>query len=339
MADAGAYNLGGAYIGAGAGGTADASARADTSVGAETARRAALEAARIGDQRVLRDAMSALIATGDLIPAADYQEADDGEDNVPDEEQHEIDMEDEDSPRMDGCDDEAHQRPENSLIPLGEQVDDSEAIENLDPFRILVEDGSCRFERPDCWHCTPIAKAGRSLVADTERKFRMISAIADWLSKNRKDFLLDPDPWHLGASALKEFKDGWASVRQKDFLVQAGLRPFAGTDLFSRNIRNIDLIFDDGQVPLGFLFEDDARMAWVARVVKGLAQEEGGKMVQVLDRYATVTVSNGRRDDLLTGNPDALDFGDLIARACVMAGKDKPVSWSATIKRFKNQLI
>ena len=337
MPDAGAYNIGGAYIGAWAGGTADVSARADASPAAEADRWVAR--ARIGDQRVLRDAMVALIATGDLIPAADYQEADDGDAPVPDEEQPEIDMEDEDTPRMDGWDNEPYDRPENPLRPSGDQADDSEAIENHEPFRILVEGDSCRFERPDWWNCRPVAKAGRSLVADSERKFRMMSAIADWLSENRKDFLLDPDPWNLGVAALQEFKKGWASVRQEDFLIRVELRPFAGTDLFSRDIRNTDLVFEDGQVPLGFLFEDDVRMAWVAQTVKGLVQEKGANMTQVLENYAGVTVPRGGRDDLLRKNPDALDFGGLIARACAMAGGNQPVSWAATIKRFRSNLL
>lgn len=338
MQDTGAYNIGGAYAGARAGATANASAAADASAGAEVARRAALEAAREGDQRAHREAMGTLMATGDLIPAADYNESGD-EDRAPDEEQSEIAKEDEDAPRADGWDDAPLDRPEHPLRPFGNGADEVEAVENIEPFRILVDGDTCRFERPDWWNCKARTTAGRSFVADSERTFRMMSAIADWLSNNRKEFLLDPDPWNLGVSAMEEFQNGWASVRQKDFLEYAGLRSFAGPSLFSRNIRKTDLVSDGGPVPLEFLFEDEARMAWVAQVVKGLAQSQGGKMQQVLENYADVTVPKGGRDDLLKAEPDTLDFGGLIARACVMAGKDKPVSWSATIKTFKNRML
>jgi hypothetical protein len=339
MPDAGAFNIGGTYAGTWAGGTADASARADVSAAADAQRRAALEAARIGDQRAHQKAMAALLASRDLVPAADYEEGDDAEDHIPEEEQTEIDMSDEDSPRMDGWDDEPYDRPENPVKPSGNQDDDSEAVENLEPFRIIVDGDSCWFERPDWWNCKARTTPGRSFLADSERKFRMMSAIAAWLSNNRKDFLRDPDPWHLGVSALQEFKQGCASVKQRDFLEYAKLSSFAGPDLFSRNIRKTDLVFDDGQVPLGFLFEDDARMAWVARVVKDLPRKKSVNMTQVLANFADVTVPKGEREGLLSRDLAALDFGGLIARACAMAGGNQPVSWSETIKRYKKNLL
>jgi hypothetical protein len=331
MPGAGAFNIGGQ--------NADRRqvAKPDISPGAERARQGALQRAREGDQLDLREAMNTLIAIGDLIPAADYHDRDD-EPDLPDEEQAEIDNRDEDAPEPDEREEESYDRPEKPLKPSGNRPDECEAVENIKPFRILVEGDTCRFERPDWWGCEPVFKAGYSLVADTERKFRMMSALADWLSNNRKDFLRDPDPWHLGVSALEEFKAGWASVVQKDFHLHARLDRFADRSLFSRDIRKTDLVFEDGgQLPLGFLFEDKARMAWVAQVVKSLAN--GGNMVQVLENYAHVTVPKGERDELLKKNPAALDFGGKIALACALAGGNQPVSWSATIKMFKNRML
>jgi hypothetical protein len=167
----------------------------------------------------------------------------------------------------------------------------------------------------------------------------MTTTVAEWLSNNRKNFLLDPDPWNLGLSALKEFEAGWASVVQKDFLVHAGLSGFAGTDLFSRDIRTTDLVFDDGSLTLGFFFEDAARMAWVAQVVKGLTRQQNGDMRRVLGNYSDVTVPKGKRQDLIDANPRALDFRGLIARACAIAGGNQSVSWKNTIQMFKSQML
>jgi hypothetical protein len=279
------------------------------------------------------------MATGDLVPAAEYHESDDGEDIIPEEEQSEIGTEDEDAPQADGWDDDPFDRPDQSLSPSGGDTGDSEAVENLEPFRIVVDGDTCCFERPEWWNCSAITTPGKSFVADSERKFRMMSAIAEWLSKYRKDFLRDPDPWLLGVSALEEFMEGWSSVVQKDFLVHAELRPFAGSDLFSRNIRNTDLVYEDGNVPLVFLFDDDARMAWVARVVMGLASDAGRKMKDVLKTYADVTVPKGKKADFAKAPPASLDFGGLIAKACAMAGHNQAIGWTDVIKRFGGRMI
>jgi len=160
MPGAGAFNIGGQ--------NADRRqvAKPDISPGAERARQGALQRAREGDQLDLREAMNTLIAIGDLIPAADYHDRDD-EPDLPDEEQAEIDNRDEDAPEPDEREEESYDRPEKPLKPSGNRPDECEAVENIKPFRILVEGDTCRFERPDWWGCEPVFKAGYSLVART----------------------------------------------------------------------------------------------------------------------------------------------------------------------------
>lgn len=332
MSGAGAYGYGGIVA------TTDTGAAADNTAAAKAARRAALQASREGDQRVVRDAMETLISTGDLVPAADYDERDD-EPGLPDEEQPDIGADDDDSGKMDGWDDDPEEWRDSSLTPSGVAGDEVMAVENRDPFRILVEDGACHFERPPWWNCKAITSAGQSFIADNERKFNLMTAIAEWLTLNRAGFLQDPDLWHLGLSARQEFDEGWASVVQQHFRVRAKLERFGDDGLFSRDISNTDLVFEDGSMGLGDLFGNHARMAWVAHVVKSIADTYGRNMEDVLNRYADVTVPRGERNALLETNVAILDFGKLIARACSLAGGNQPVSWAETTKRFRTQML
>lgn len=313
--------------------------RPDTSAAAQAARAAALEAARSGDQIAVQEAMATLVAIGDLKPAADYDdfESDDGEDSQ--EESPEIDFKDEESPHMEDWDRESGERPTASLQADGSGREEQEGIEKSRPWRLIVEDGTCRFERAEWWKNNGANKLGWDWLNDTERRFLLFEEIAEWLTEERREFLLDPNPWHLGCNAVGELREGWASVSQSDFVSNTGLDKLAGPSLFSRNNKEIVLVFADGELPVDFLFGPDARMAWVANAVKGMATETGRKMVDVLTTYKGATVPRGEKKRLQQTSLDDLDFGGIIARACAIAGENQPIKWSGVIKRFKNEML
>lgn len=315
--------------------SAAATVRAAASSATIAAQRAALEAIRTGDQRAVREAEAELMATGDVVPAAAYSESEEEETGNLDEESPEIDMADEDSSQLDGWDAEPEWRPETLITPGCTAEDELEAEVTSEPFRIVVEAGVCRFERPEWWCCRAVTPTGQSFVADNERRFRMMSAIASWLSANRRAFLLDPDFWNLGVNALQEFEEGWAPVVQKAFLVHTGIEHFAGRSLFSRNIQNTDLVFETGSMPLGFLFEPQARMAWVANAVVQLVAKAGWKVKDALENFAKTAIPKGREEDWESKSLEGLDLEGKIIKANAMAN----TGWENVIKAYKERML
>ncbi|MEI8309215.1 MAG: hypothetical protein WCH98_00505 [Verrucomicrobiota bacterium] len=304
------------------------------------ARAAALEAIREGTPDQLDEAFADLEALGDVKPDVDWDESAAEQSEDPSE-QPEMDGADEDDPFHDGLDTDPFERPEAPLLAdgAGDESDDDLGIGSTWHFLVSPE-GQCEFARPHTarWmRFRPTSKAGKDAIDDAERRMRMMERIAEWLTEYRKAFLCDPGPWLLGCDAWNEFKNGKASVVPGHFMEIAGTLDFCGQSLFSRYRRAALLVWKDATMRLDFLFEKEARLAWVANVVVQAALEFKEPLAGILDQCKKVTrpkLGSARRE-LGRHKVEHLDWADLISRANDMAD----TSWSEVLAIHKDRML
>src|SRR5690606_37329851 len=110
--------------------------------------------------------------------------------------------------------------------------DESPELEPV--IELVVGDGVCRVHRPTWMRFHASTPFGQDSLDDFDRRFSVLEQVAGWLTQHRGNFLREPDPWHLGCEALKELREGRASVSPGALLQLTGLHALAGDSLFSR---------------------------------------------------------------------------------------------------------
>jgi len=313
--------------------------RPDTSASSQVARAAALEAIREGTPDQLDEAFADLEALGDVKPDVDWDESAAQELDAPEEKAEMGDTSEED-PFHDGWDTDPFERPDAAMSGDG-AADESDDLAMGSTWHFLVSpEGQCEFARPHSapWmRFRPTSKAGKDAIDDAERRMQMMERIAEWLTENRKAFLCNPDPWLLGCDAWNEFKKGKASVVPGHFMEIAGTLDFCGQSLFSRYRREALLVWEDATMRLDFLFDQEARMAWVANVVVQAALEFKEPLDVLLDKCKSVTrpKQGSERRELARHKIEHLDWPDVIARANDMAD----TRWSEVLAIHKNRML
>lgn len=95
---------------------------------------------------------------------------------------------------------------------------------------------------------------GKKAVNDVSARMQIYQCIADWLERNHQDFL-EHGPWGFEGPIFKKqvelidsgcFRDVKAFGESKD----------GGVSLLSRSLNAVDLVWDDGALPLRRLFGD-----------------------------------------------------------------------------------
>jgi hypothetical protein len=276
---------------------------------------------------------------GDLV--ADIEWDDSQEDRVESEDgdllDSEIDSNDEDEPFLEGWDTDPLAIPEAPILADGKGERSDDDLEMVPMWRFMVKDGECRFERPTWLRWRPTSKSGKDAIEDLERRMQMMERIASWLTEHRRDFLLNPDPWLLGGSALSEFEEGHPSVVPGHFLVVAQVSELCQESLFSRYRRASLLEWENATLPLDFLFGPEARIAWVANVVVQAASRAQKPLEELLKDHMRATKSKGRakRDELASKKARFLDWPQVIARATDLAG----AKWTEVLQNHGTRML
>jgi hypothetical protein len=316
----------------------DGSPQSDTSSDTKTARAAALQAIREGTPDAVASAFSDLEALGDIEPDFDYdvKDREDDEDRE-DDLDTEQDRGEEDDPFMDGWDSDPFISPDTSLRIGADAEEPDDGLSIGSAWQIMVSDGECNLETPQWFRWRPTSKTGKVALEDLERRMRIMQRIASWLNQERKDFLHAPRPWLLGCDAWEEYQRGLASVVPGQFLELVELSELCKDSLFSRYRSATVLVWEDGTLPLDFIFGPEARMAWVANVVREGVVRTGREMESVLKEFKRTTVprTTKQRRELSNSDPGSLDFGEFISKVNALAG----TKWSDVIKMFKEQRL
>lgn len=194
-------------------------------------------------------------------------------------------------------------------------------------YRILVQEGRCRLEIP-AWFSGTTPEGN----AEPFQRLETYQRIVRWLNEDRTAFLKDPDPWHLGAGALKELSEGKPSVTEdglKDLLkLKAEI---------NRHKRHCDLVWEDGTtLPLDFLFRNEAKHAWVANalVQRYRGDDLSGDDLDLLCGLTTPKQGE-RKNEVMAGGLDGLDFRTFVQRACLMVGS----TWSELPDSLRERIL
>jgi hypothetical protein len=295
-----------------------------------------MQTAREGRATDLIALLADLEDSGDVIrgpEATDFDSAD-----LEDALDAEIELSDDDDPRLEGWDETTDDNSDGAFVPSKGIVTEPESVELPMRIELLVADGCCRVHRPSWMRAEPRTDSGQEFLDEIGRRFDVLSDIGGWLSLNRKAFLATPDPWLLGVEALNEMRRGHAPVSPGSFLALTGLDKLEAPSQFSRHTTDCFLVWKDGTLPLDFIFGPEARMAWVANAVVQFAAHQGNALTEsVLDRFKTITKPRGANaQTLLSSKPvDHLDFGEFIAKANLMAN----AKWTDVVSAYHPRLL
>lgn len=310
--------------------------RAET--GIET--QAALQAIKEGTPDEVAEAFAMLEAFGDVEPDIDWEEsAPEDLDDYADALDAEIDSSDDDDPFLEGADDDPL---EVTDVPL---VSDDSAewdLEMTTGWRMTVdEDGVCKFARPHAprWvRMRAKSKGGKDAIETAERRMRMMERIAEWMTENRSEFLLEPEPWNLGLNAWTELKEGRSPVVPGHFQAIAQIDGLCGdASTFSRYRRAMVLVWSDAIMPFDFLFDQPAQTAWVAQAIRKAALEAGAPVLDVLDqcRKARKPRLRAKKRELTEAKIEHLEWPEIAARASDLAG----VKWDDVLKLWEKRML
>lgn len=301
-------------------------------------RAAVLQSLREGTVAEVQEVLADLEAAGHISRDEDPVEEETHELGSDDGTDAEIDLADEDAAFIEDWDENPTTRPDAAFSPTSDRGEEDERPESEPVIELVVGDGVCRVQRPIWMRFHARTPFGQDSIDDFDRRFSVLEHMAGWLTQHRGNFLLEPDPWHLGCEALNELREGRASVSPGAFLQLTGIHALAGDSLFSRYTTGCVLAWEHGTLQLDFLFGREARMAWVANAVAQLAAESKSKLSDdVLERFQHITVPrNSKEKNRLMGREiGSLDFGDFIARANLMAA----TKWTEVLATHRAQIL
>ena len=200
-------------------------------------------------------------------------------------------------------------------------------------FEILVSAGRCQLHRPRWMRAEACDERGEEFLDEVSGRLSVLEDLATWLSKARADFLEEPDPWNLGVTALSELEAGDPSVTEEGLQKLAALR----TTQFTRYKRHCVVVWEDGSMPLEFLFGAEAKSAWVANAVVQRSLRINDPITAAsLERVRKLSLpkdSPGKK--ALLGKPvHALSFSEFIKRACLAGGS----SWVSVLTSYESHL-
>lgn len=334
-------------VGTGAGATvgtrAATTVRRTASAESKAWKGAVLQIAREGRAVDLVTLLADLEASGDTARHPEETDFDDRDFETENAVDAEVELSDEDDPTLPGWDDGSDDGRDPPFV-LGKLFDETEDSVDL-PIKIelTVVDDQCRIHRPEWMRARALTDRGQELLDEIGNRFNVLGEVGEWLSRNRKDFLRAPDPWLLGVEALAEMRRGYVSVSPGSFLelTELGMKELGrtvSTDQFSRYRTDSFIVWNDGTVPLDFIFDSEARMAWVANAVRQFAAHQGNKLTEsLLEDFRSVTVP--REQDasrtLLDRDIDQLEFAEFISRANRMA----QTKWADVIAAHRQKLV
>jgi hypothetical protein len=251
----------------------------------------------------------------------------------------EMDLSDEDDLRPTDWDSEMENVRDAAFAPAkGPNTVDESAELPSKKIELLVADDCCRVHRPGWMRAESLTDTGQEFLDEISRRFNLLDAVGAWLSKNRKEFLRTPDPWLLGVEALDEMRRGLASVSPGAFLVLTGFAKIVSPDLLSRYATDCFIVWNDGTLPLNFVFGAQARIAWSANAVVQFAAHQGSAVTEaVLDRFQSITVPRNTEEKqrLWSKEVDQLDFGEFIAKANLIAD----TKWTDVLSVYRTKLL
>jgi hypothetical protein len=295
---------------------------------------ARMQLVREGSALALRALFADQEASGHITRLPDQNEFDPEDLTPADALDSEVALEDEDDFEMDGTEWDL-----DRLAGPGLSADDPMALDDagvgLDQkFELLVTNGRCQLYRPRWMRAEARDERGEEFLDEVSGRLTVLEKLATWLSDARPDFLAEPDPWHLGVTALPELEAGDPSVTEDGLQKLAKLR----TTQFTRYKRHCVLVWNDASLPIEFLFGAETKAAWVANAVLQ-------RSLRIKDPITTTSLDRVRNLSLpkdaagkraLLGKPvHAQSFSEFIKRACLVGGE----SWAAVLTSYENRLI
>lgn len=162
--------------------------------------------------------------------------------------------------------------PPDDRNPVWLGLDDlPEVFETSDTFALLCANGRCQLHVPD-WYQDFRGRTswGRTAIWELDRRLQTLQALAEWLSRERSDFLRDPRFFLLGPQSLEEVRNNQVSVQQSHLLPLLGIRGEANRihkSTFGRYLKNTELVWSNHLLPASCLFSPEAARGWVARAL------------------------------------------------------------------------
>jgi len=292
-----------------AGDTAKAGTKAGAKakIAAEIASQPVKEASPVA----LRSMLQALTAKGDITAGLDPDfDLDSEQEEEFRDQEPEIDLGDPDELPSD-------EEESDPLLVTPDEVEDE--FWPAESFEILVSHGRARFEPPDwVYGWLPSSPVGGTFLAALDRKLSAYSRLAEWLERNRRDFLASRDFWDLGPADREELLRGEVAVTRQGLRRALALEVDEST--FSRYCLHASLVWPDGSAPLETLFGREACLAWAAR---GIARMLRGPITgEDLDYYRRMPAPKSNADRRRTAALERLDSttaGDVVHRLCLEA--------------------
>lgn len=276
-------------------------------------------------QAMLRDAE----CDGDLVRRSESLESailDDLDEGAMD---GEIDLGDEDDIPIGGI--EGHDNLEGADFLMGGSDAGILGTSTDRVFRIVVNHGLCRLETPRWLVGRPTHDEGYGIMDEPYQRLDTLQRLVKWLNENRKQFLLDPDPWYLGIDALEELRRGKPSVTEDGFL---RLLELSGITI-NREKRHAAMSWEDGSLPLDFLFSSQAKQAWAANA---LLQRYSSDPIRIEDLARTTHLTSPKDGKTAKAIKNAtlngLDFENFIRRVCLEAG----TAWNGVLPVLHSRL-
>lgn len=259
----------------------------------------------------------------ELLPAADV----------------EIDMEDEDFDQGQPWGEPAS--APGAAIVLGDQanIEDSHPFPE-DNYELIIYNGVCTFTPPTwAYTCRGVTPKGEEQLHElTSSKFRVFASIADWLNKNRRQFLKSRDLLDLGPLTLEEFSEPGAAVIQEDFLNMIGLNPEKWKEIFSRSLKQCNFVWPDGSVSVRFIFSNEAKLAWVAKSVILFTKKSDQQITEkFLENYQDIQVARENSERVKAGriDLDGVNFPSFIE----IANAKVRTRWQDVLLTYRKQIL
>ena len=194
--------------------------------------------------------------------------------------------------------------------------------------------GKCRLQIPSWFRYQESHPNGQEIIDEGHDLLATLEKIAAWMTEYRPGFLKTVNPWDLGVDALEELKDGKPSVTEDGFLQLAKI----SDSQFNRHRRHAAFYWSDGHIPVGFLFSDEAKCAWVANaIVQRRTNTKEPITERILGKWAAIRLPKEKEDkNRIKGiRIDGSSSTELIQKACLTAG----VTWDDVVARYRKTMI
>ena len=206
-------------------------------------------------------------------------------------------------------------------------------IGNKSLFTLQVMEETCRFVVPHWFSFQDPGSETNEWLKAAHQKFDSLERFALWVTSHRSEFLRTADPWDLGCKALEELQNGTPST------TEAGLTNLAGIEgQWNRHQRDAYIVWEDGELPLGFFTGKNAKLAWAAQALTQFHKKENIAIpAEILDQSEGITKPKTKREtaNLRMGPLQSLGADELIARICVVAG----VNWDEVLAAHRHRIL